>query len=73
MVLEFEVEYMCFGMEVIECVMGECLFGWYIGCDSFNMYCLVVEYGGFLYDFDNYGDDLLFWMDVEVLGGCMLL
>jgi peptidoglycan/xylan/chitin deacetylase (PgdA/CDA1 family) len=43
--------------------------GWYTGRDSPNTHRLVAEYGGFLYDSDNYGDDLPFWTEVEVTGG----
>ena len=43
--------------------------GWYTGRDSPNTRRLVAEHGGFLYDSDYYGDDLPFWMDVEVSGG----
>ena len=43
--------------------------GWYLGRDSPNTRRLVAEHGGFLYDSDYYGDDLPFWMDVEVSDG----
>ena len=43
--------------------------GWYLGRDSPNTRRLVAEHGGFLYDSDYYGDDLPFWMDVEVSNG----
>jgi len=39
--------------------------GWYTGRDSPNTRRLVVDHGGFLYDSDNYGDDLPFWTDVS--------
>ena len=39
--------------------------GWYTGRDSPNTRRLVVEHGGFLYDSDNYGDDLPFWTVVR--------
>ena len=38
--------------------------GWYTGRDSPNTRRLVVEHGGFLYDSDNYGDELPFWTRV---------
>ncbi|RQR32278.1 allantoinase PuuE [Burkholderia sp. Bp9142] len=66
---ELEAEHMRLGMEAIERVTGERPLGWYTGRDSPNTHRLVAEYGGFLYDSDNYGDDLPFWMDVEVSGG----
>src|SRR5690606_34706070 len=43
--------------------------GWYLGRDSPNTRRLVAEHGGFLYDSDYYGDDLPFWMEVEVSDG----
>jgi peptidoglycan/xylan/chitin deacetylase (PgdA/CDA1 family) len=66
---EKEAEHMRLGMEAIERVTGERPLGWYTGRDSPNTHRLVAEYGGFLYDSDYYGDDLPFWMDVEVSGG----
>jgi putative urate catabolism protein len=38
--------------------------GWYTGRDSPNTRRLVVEQGGYVYDSDNYGDDLPFWTTV---------
>ncbi|TDG04310.1 allantoinase PuuE [Paraburkholderia guartelaensis] len=64
-----EAEHMKLGMEAIERVTGVRPLGWYTGRDSPNTHRLVAEYGGFLYDSDYYGDDLPFWMDVEVTGG----
>ncbi|MFC5427831.1 allantoinase PuuE [Paraburkholderia denitrificans] len=66
---EREAEHMKLGMEAIERVTGVRPLGWYTGRDSPNTRRLVAEYGGFLYDSDYYGDDLPFWMDVEVTGG----
>lgn len=43
--------------------------GWYLGRDSPNTRRLVAEHGGFLYDSDYYGDDLPFWMEVEISDG----
>ena len=48
---------------------GEAPAGWYTGRDSPNTRRLVVEHGGFLYDSDNYGDDLPFWTVVRTQGG----
>ena len=48
-------------IEVHTAVTGEPPLGWYTGRDSPNTRRLVVEQGGFLYDSDNYGDDLPFW------------
>ncbi len=66
---ELEAEHMRLGMEAIERATGVRPLGWYTGRDSPNTHRLVAEYGGFLYDSDYYGDDLPFWMDVEVSGG----
>lgn len=66
---EKEAEHMRLGMEAIERVTGVRPLGWYTGRDSPNTHRLVAEHGGFLYDSDYYGDDLPFWMDVEVSGG----
>jgi len=43
--------------------------GWYLGRDSPNTRRLVAEHGGFLYNADYYGDDLPFWMEVEISNG----
>ena len=39
--------------------------GWYTGRTSANTRKLVAEYGGFLYDADDYSDDLPFWSRFE--------
>ena len=39
--------------------------GWYTGRTSENTRKLVAEEGGFLYDSDDYSDDLPFWSKVE--------
>ncbi|GIT54357.1 MAG: hypothetical protein Ct9H300mP16_15170 [Pseudomonadota bacterium] len=43
---------------------GERPLGWYTGRTSENTRGLVVEEGGFLYDADDYNDDLPFWTRV---------
>ncbi len=40
---------------------GEAPLGWYTGRTSQNTRRLVAEHGGFLYDADDYSDDLPFW------------
>jgi peptidoglycan/xylan/chitin deacetylase (PgdA/CDA1 family) len=40
---------------------GERPLGWYTGRSSPNTRALVVEEGGFLYDADDYSDELPFW------------
>jgi peptidoglycan/xylan/chitin deacetylase (PgdA/CDA1 family) len=45
----------------IEAVTGERPRGWYTGRTSPNTRKLVIEEGGFLYDADDYNDDLPYW------------
>jgi len=45
----------------IEAVTGERPLGWYTGRTSPNTRRLVIEEGGFLYDADDYNDDLPYW------------
>lgn len=45
-------------------LMGERPLGWYTGRTSPNTRRLVAEEGGFLYDADDYSDDLPFWSKV---------
>jgi len=47
---------------VIRALTGEAPLGWYTGRTSPNTRRLVVEHGGFLYDADDYSDDLPFWV-----------
>jgi putative urate catabolism protein len=48
-------------IRVIEDAIGERPLGWYTGRSSANTRALVVEEGGFLYDADDYSDELPFW------------
>jgi putative urate catabolism protein len=48
---------------------GQWPFGWYTGRDSPNTKRLVLEHGGFEYDSDYYGDDLPFYLPVEMGDG----
>lgn len=48
-----------------EKVIGQRPTGWYTGRTSENTRRLVVETGGFLYDADDYSDDLPFWTRVQ--------
>jgi peptidoglycan/xylan/chitin deacetylase (PgdA/CDA1 family) len=48
-------------IQAIENTTGERPLGWYTGRSSPNTRRLVVEEGGFLYDADDYNDDLPFW------------
>ena len=56
-------------VEIFQELTGEHPLGWYTGRDSPNTRSLVVEHGGFLYDSDNYSDDLPFWTKVELPNG----
>lgn len=47
---------------VIRGLTGAAPLGWYTGRTSPNTRRLVVEHGGFLYDADDYNDDLPFWV-----------
>jgi len=49
-------------VEVLRALTGEAPPGWYTGRTSPNTRRLVVEHGGFLYDADDYNDDLPFWV-----------
>lgn len=60
-----EREHMRLAMQAIEQLTGERPLGWYTGRDSPRTRRLVVDYGGFEYDSDYYGDDLPFWMKVR--------
>jgi putative urate catabolism protein len=64
-----EAMHMQRAVEVQTRLTGEAPAGWYTGRDSPNTRRLVVEHGGFLYDSDNYGDDLPFWTVVRTQGG----
>ena len=48
-------------VKAIEDAIGERPLGWYTGRTSPNTRSLVVEEGGFIYDADDYSDELPFW------------
>ena len=56
-------------VKILRELTGQHPLGWYTGRDSPNTRSLVVEHGGFLYDSDNYGDDLPFWAQVDLPNG----
>lgn len=60
-----EREHMQQAMEILTELCGQRPLGWYTGRTSENTRRLVAEYGGFLYDADDYSDDLPFWSSVE--------
>lgn len=51
-------------VEIFRQLTGAQPAGWYTGRTSPNTRQLVADYGGFLYDADDYSDDLPFWVDV---------
>ncbi len=61
---ETEREHMQKAIEIIQRITGERPLGWYTGRTSENTRRLVAEEGGFLYDADDYSDDLPFWSRV---------
>jgi putative urate catabolism protein len=56
-----EREHIQKAIAAIESATGERPLGWYTGRSSPNTRRLVVEEGGFLYDADDYNDDLPYW------------
>ena len=67
--IDIERDHMREAVKVFQELTGEHPLGWYTGRDSPNTRSLVVEHGGFLYDSDNYGDDLPFWTQVDLPNG----
>ncbi len=59
-----ERAHMIRAIEIITRLTGERPLGWYTGRTSPNTRRLVAEEGGFLYDSDDYSDDLPFWTNV---------
>jgi len=59
-----EREHLEQAMEILTRICGSRPLGWYTGRTSENTRKLVAEYGGFLYDADDYSDDLPFWSRV---------
>src|SRR5690625_5450411 len=57
---QVEREHMQRAIEIFQRLYGEKPQGWYTGRDSPNTRRLVLDEGSFLYDSDNYGDDLPF-------------
>jgi len=58
---EEEREHLHKAVTILRSITGERPLGWYTGRDSPNTRALVVEEGGFLYDSDDYSDDLPYW------------
>ncbi len=59
-----EREHMLRAIDIHRRLTGEAPLGWYTGRTSPNSRKLAAEYGGFLYDADDYSDDLPFWVEV---------
>ena len=62
---DVEREHLERAIEIIRSLTGERPLGWYTGRTSERTRALVVEEGGFLYDADDYNDDLPFWTEVN--------
>lgn len=60
-----EREHLEQAMEILTKICGKRPLGWYTGRTSENTRRLVAQYGGFLYDADDYSDDLPFWSKIE--------
>lgn len=60
-----EREHMMRAIDIHRRLTGERPLGWYTGRTSPNTRRLVAEDGGFLYDADDYSDDLPFWTEVN--------
>ncbi|MEO9654872.1 allantoinase PuuE [Marinomonas sp.] len=60
-----EREHMEKAIEIIRRVTGERPLGWYTGRTGPNTHKLVAQEGGFLYNADDYSDDLPFWQVIE--------
>jgi peptidoglycan/xylan/chitin deacetylase (PgdA/CDA1 family) len=54
-------------IEIIQRLTGERPLGWYTGRTGPNTRRLVMEEGGFLYDADDYSDDLPFWVNKQLV------
>ncbi len=59
-----EREHLQQAMAILTRICGAPPLGWYTGRTSENTRRLVAEHGGFLYDADDYSDDLPFWSRV---------
>ncbi|MEL7028648.1 MAG: allantoinase PuuE [Pseudomonadota bacterium] len=60
---DIERAHMAEAIEILTRLTGERPLGWYTGRTSPNTRRLVAEEGGFLYDSDDYSDDLPFWTE----------
>ena len=60
-----EKEHLYKAIEIHKEATGERPLGWYTGRTSPNTRRLIAEEGGFLYDADDYSDELPFWSKIE--------
>ena len=60
-----ERAHMAEAVAIVRGLAGAAPLGWYTGRSSPNTRRLVAEHGGFLYDADDYSDDLPFWATVN--------
>lgn len=60
-----EREHMQRAIEIIQRMTGKRPKGWYTGRNSPNTRDLLIEQGGFVYDSDDYSDDMPFWVKVQ--------
>ena len=60
-----EAEHIARNVAIIERLTGARPLGWYTGRPSLNTRRLVVDHGGFLFDSDDYNDDLPYWVEVD--------
>ncbi len=61
---EIEKEHLEQAIEIHQQVTGERPLGWYTGRTSPNSRQLIADEGGFLYDADDYSDELPFWSNM---------
>ena len=62
---EVEREHLHEAIRIHKKMTGERPYGWYTGRTSPNTRRLIAEEGGFLYDADDYSDELPFWSKIE--------
>lgn len=62
---EEERQHISQTVETIKSITGITPKGWYTGRPSLNTRRLVVEHGGFIFDSDDYNDDLPYTVDVD--------
>lgn len=62
---DVEREHIVKAVDIIKSLTGKAPEGWYTGRTSENTRRLVAEHGGFLYDADDYNDDLPYWTEVN--------